>query len=120
MSSSWSSSTTESNLTTPTPSHLILTPLSHLQIKLTKDNYLSWKTAITPSINGNKIIHHIDGTTTTPSQFISSPTSPTILIPNPVYALRFAIDQLLFSVLVSTISDSLISSIVGLSTARDV
>ena len=121
MSSSSSSTTTtdstshSQNLTTP-----ILTSSTHLQIKLTKDNYLSWKTAITPYINGNKILHHIDGTTAAPPKHIPSPTTPSVLIPNPTYNTWFETDQLLLSVLVSTISESLVSTLVGLSSSLEV
>lgn len=51
----------------------MLTPSNQLQIKLTKDNYLSQKTAI--NINGNNILNHIDVTTIAPPQFIPSPSS---------------------------------------------
>jgi hypothetical protein len=98
----------------------LLTPSNHLQIKLTKDNYLSWKTAIIPYINGNKILHYIDGTTAAPPQYIPSPTSSIILIPNPAFASWFEIDQLLLSVLVSTISETLVPSLVGRSSSHDV
>uniref|UniRef100_A0A2N9GSE4 Uncharacterized protein n=1 Tax=Fagus sylvatica TaxID=28930 RepID=A0A2N9GSE4_FAGSY len=98
----------------------LLSPSTHLQIKLTKDNYLSWKTTITPYINGNKILHHIDGTSLPPPQYISSTTSPPVLIPNPAYPSWFEIDQLLLSILISTISDTLVSSIVGLTSSRAV
>uniref|UniRef100_A0A2N9GEP2 Reverse transcriptase Ty1/copia-type domain-containing protein n=1 Tax=Fagus sylvatica TaxID=28930 RepID=A0A2N9GEP2_FAGSY len=93
---------------------------NHLQIKLTKDNYLSWKTAIIPYINGNKILHYIDGTTAAPPQHIPSPTSSTTLIPNPAFTSWFEIDQLLLSILVSTISESLVPSLVGRSSSHDV
>jgi hypothetical protein len=98
----------------------LLTPSNHLQIKLTKDNYLSWKTAIIPYINGNKILHYIDGTTPAPPQYIPSPTSSTTLIPNLAFTSWFEIDQLLLSILVSTISESLVPSLVGRSSSRDV
>ena len=97
MSSSSTTSTTDP-ITHPHPSP-VLTPSNHLQIKFTKDNYLSWKAAIISYINGNKISHHIDGATTAPPQHIASFSSPTtILVPNPAYDPWFEIDQLLLSV----------------------
>ena len=60
----------------PAPQSQILTPSNHIQIKLTKDNYLSWKTIILPYINGNNILNHIDGTLTAPPPLISSTTTP--------------------------------------------
>uniref|UniRef100_A0A2N9FYI8 Retrotransposon Copia-like N-terminal domain-containing protein n=1 Tax=Fagus sylvatica TaxID=28930 RepID=A0A2N9FYI8_FAGSY len=96
MSSSSSSSSTTDAISPSQPRYTpLLTPSNHLQIKLTKDNYLSWKTAIIPYINGNKILHYIDGTTAAPPQHIPSPTSSTTLIPNPAFTSWFEIDQLL-------------------------
>uniref|UniRef100_A0A2N9HU77 Reverse transcriptase Ty1/copia-type domain-containing protein n=1 Tax=Fagus sylvatica TaxID=28930 RepID=A0A2N9HU77_FAGSY len=115
-----SSTTTDSGSSTRTHHYPLLSSSTHLQIKLTKDNYLSWKTAITPYINGNKILHHIDGTSLPPPQYLPSSTSPPILVPNPDYLSWFEIDQLLLSILISTISDTLISSIVGLTSSRAV
>ena len=43
-----------------------------------------------------------------------------VLIPNPAYPSWFEIDQLLLSILISTISDTLVSSIVGLTSSRAV
>uniref|UniRef100_A0A2N9F1U5 Reverse transcriptase Ty1/copia-type domain-containing protein n=1 Tax=Fagus sylvatica TaxID=28930 RepID=A0A2N9F1U5_FAGSY len=121
MSSSSSSSSTTDAISPTQPRYTpLLTPSNHLQIKLTKDNYLSWKTAIIPYINGNKILHYIDGTTAAPPQHIPSPTSSTTLIPNPAFTSWFEIDQLLLSILVSTISESLVPSLVGRSSSRDV
>jgi uncharacterized membrane protein YgcG len=120
MSSSSSSSTTDAISPSQPQYTPLLTPSNHLQIKLTKDNYLSWKTAIIPYINGNKILHYIDGTTAAPPQHIPSPTSSTTLIPNPAFTSWFEIDQLLLSILVSTISESLVPSLVGRSSSHDV
>ena len=110
----------ETNTASQFRKYPILSPSTHLQIKLTKDNYLSWKTAILPYINGNNILHHIDGSAPAPPITIPSPSASIILIPNPVYTLWFETNQLLLSVLVSTISESLISSLVGLHSSRDV
>uniref|UniRef100_A0A2N9ETF7 Reverse transcriptase Ty1/copia-type domain-containing protein n=1 Tax=Fagus sylvatica TaxID=28930 RepID=A0A2N9ETF7_FAGSY len=118
--SSSSSSTTDAISPSQPRYTPLLTPSTHLQIKLTKDNYLSWKTVILPYINGNKILHYIDGTTAAPPQYIPSPTSSTILIPNPAFTSWFEIDQLLLSILVSTISEPLIPTLVGRSSSRDV
>uniref|UniRef100_A0A2N9FSQ2 Uncharacterized protein n=1 Tax=Fagus sylvatica TaxID=28930 RepID=A0A2N9FSQ2_FAGSY len=115
-----SSTTTDSGSSSRTHHYPLLSSSTHLQIKLTKDNYLSWKTAITPYINGNKILHHIDGTSLPPPQYLPSSTSPPILVPNPDYLSWFEIDQLLLSILISTISDTLISTIVGLTSSRAV
>jgi hypothetical protein len=118
--SSSSSTTMDSNSPSQSQKFPILSPSTHLQIKLTKDNYLSWKTAILPYINENNILHHIDGSAPAPPKFIPSPSTSTILIPNPAYTFWFETDQLLLSALVSTISESLISSLVGLHSSRDV
>jgi hypothetical protein len=123
MSSPSSSSSINTNTDSAAPLNRptsILTPSNHLQLKLTKDNYLSWKTVIIPYINGNKILHHVDNDSAVPPQYIASPSSPTDLVLNPAYASWFEIDQLLLSVLMSTISESLVSSLVGLTSSRAV
>ena len=123
MSSPSSSSSINTNTDSAAPinrPNSILTPSNHLQLKLTKDNYLSWKTVIIPYINGNKILHHVDNDSAVPPQYIASPSSPTDLVLNPAYASWFEIDQLLLSVLMSTISESLVSSLVGLPSSRAV
>uniref|UniRef100_A0A2N9GWW5 Retrotransposon Copia-like N-terminal domain-containing protein n=1 Tax=Fagus sylvatica TaxID=28930 RepID=A0A2N9GWW5_FAGSY len=109
-----------SNSLTNTRSSPILTPSNHLQIKLTKDNYLSWKTAILPYINGSKILKHVDDTTGAPPQTIPDPTTPTLSISNPAYETWFEVDQLLLRVLVSTISEPLVSNLVGLTSSKAV
>lgn len=70
MSNSSSSSSTV-DLATTSRSYLTLME-NHLQIKLAKDKYLSWKTAILPYINGNKILHHVHGSTGRPPKTIVS------------------------------------------------
>uniref|UniRef100_A0A2N9G3H1 Retrotransposon Copia-like N-terminal domain-containing protein n=1 Tax=Fagus sylvatica TaxID=28930 RepID=A0A2N9G3H1_FAGSY len=123
MSSPSSSSSINTNTDSAAPINRptsILTPSNHLQLKLTKNNYLSWKTVIIPYINGNKILHHVDNDSVVPPQYIASPSSPTDLVLNPAYASWFEIDQLLLSVLMSTISESLVPYLVGLTSSRAV
>lgn len=115
--SSSSNSSTRTDQITMSQHSTIFTPSNHLQIKLTKNNYLSWKTASIPYINGSKISHHIDDTVT-PPQFIASSSSTTILVPNLAYASWFEIDQLLLGVLMSTIFENLISYLVGQTSAH--
>uniref|UniRef100_A0A2N9GF05 Retroviral polymerase SH3-like domain-containing protein n=1 Tax=Fagus sylvatica TaxID=28930 RepID=A0A2N9GF05_FAGSY len=55
-----------------------------------------------------------------PPQYIASLSSPTTLVLNPAYASWFEIDQLLLSVLMSTISKTLVPSLVGLNSSRAV
>ena len=94
--SSSSSSTVDS--ATTSRSYLTLIPSNHLQIKLAKDKYLSWKTAILPYINGNKILHHVHGSTGRPPKTIVSLLcgSASTIISNPEYAHWFELDQLVF------------------------
>jgi hypothetical protein len=81
-SSSSSSTTMETNTASQFRKYPILSPSTHLQIKLTKDNYLSWKTAILPYINGNNILHHIDGSAPAPPITIP-PLPPLSSFPTP-------------------------------------
>ena len=118
MSSSSSNSSATTDQITMSQHSTVLAPSNHLQIKLT--NYLSWKTAGIPYINGNKISHHINGIVTPSPQFIASSSSTTILVPNSANASWFENDQLLLGVLMSTISENLISHLVGQTSAHAV
>ena len=54
-----------------TKSSQSLSPIQHLiTIKLNRDNYLLWKTQITPYFKGQHLFGFLDGTQPAPSQFL--------------------------------------------------
>ena len=98
------------------PPLLNLLPLDPSQVLLHQITFklhspkitLSWKTTILPYIKGNKILHHIDGSTSPPPTLIPSSSPTSTLVSNPEHDQSFELDQLLLSVLVSTISEPLL------------
>ncbi|KAJ0105010.1 hypothetical protein Patl1_18416 [Pistacia atlantica] len=72
---------------------------SLVTVKLTKDNYLLWKTQIVPYLHGQRLFGFVDGTISPPLPLPPYPTLNTI---------------------VSSLSESILGQMVGLSTSREV
>jgi hypothetical protein len=120
--SSASSSIISAPLNSSSPT-LGLINLHHvITIKLNRDNYLLWKAQLIPYLRGQHLLGYVDGTTPLPSQMISqtSESGETSLLPNPAYARWIQQDQIILSTIISSLSESLMTHIVGLSTAHDV
>jgi gag-polypeptide of LTR copia-type len=103
--------------TTSSPCSLHPITFTHqLSIKLTHENYLSWKFLILPLARGHDLIGFLDS---------SLPPPPTILglngdaIPNPDFILWSRQDQLLFAWLLGTISEPVVSQVVHCTTAAE-
>ena len=59
-------------------SHSSVTPINSLvTVKLTKDNYLLWKTQIVPYLRGQRLFGFVDGTISCPSRTIPDPATTT-------------------------------------------
>jgi hypothetical protein len=90
-------------------------------IKLAKDNYMAWQFHLLAYLRGQDVYSFIDGTIPAPAQLIVNPTtapgSPA-MIANPDYLSWYQKDQLIITVLVSTLSDSYVSHDVGYTTSR--
>ncbi|KAJ0105009.1 hypothetical protein Patl1_18410 [Pistacia atlantica] len=74
---------------------------SLVTVKLTKDNYLLWKTQIVPYLRGQRLFGFVDGT-----------ISPPLPLPLPPYPT--------LNTIVSSLSESILGQMVGLSTFREV
>jgi len=88
--------------------------------KLTKDNSLSWKTQLIPSFRAHKFLGYLEGSIPPPTPLLptsSSSTTPTV---NPEYDPWFEQDQLILSILISSIFEPLLPQVVGLDSAGDV
>ncbi|KAA8525572.1 hypothetical protein F0562_007427 [Nyssa sinensis] len=112
--SSSSSSLSSSSLTppsiTPSFSHIVTT-------KLTTDNYLLWKVQTFAYLRGQDLYGYVDGTQPKPPKFLSeSPDSPPTI--NPAYSLWKRTDQLVLSVLFSSLSNSILGHVLSCSTAQ--
>jgi hypothetical protein len=90
-------------------------------IKLTKDNYMAWQFQLLAYLQRQDVYGFIEGTVFPPVQLIVNPvTTPgaPVMIANPEYLSWYQRDQLIISVLVSTLSDSYVSHAVGCTTSR--
>ncbi|KAL5723748.1 hypothetical protein ACHQM5_007105 [Ranunculus cassubicifolius] len=114
---STSSSSLISNIPTQVPSLTSTLNISHISslvsIKLTDSNYLQWETQIKPFLVGQKYWCFIDGSYPCPPEYISSS-------PNPEYIQWFCTDKTLIGLINSTLSDPVLSLVVGLTTSKSV
>ncbi|KAA8531065.1 hypothetical protein F0562_005774 [Nyssa sinensis] len=114
MASSSASSSSSSSLTppsvTPSFSHIVTT-------KLTTDNYLLWKVQTSAYLRGQDLYGYVDGTQPKPPEFLSGSTDSPPKI-NLAYSLWKRTDQLVLSVLFSSLSDSILGHVLSCSTAQ--
>ncbi|KAJ0040318.1 hypothetical protein Pint_28354 [Pistacia integerrima] len=126
--SSTSNSSTATNSILPTQLHHFIT------IKLTKDNYLLWRAQLIPYLRGQNLFGYLDGsipcppitipsstnTSISPPITVPSSTNTSIHIPNPTYIHWSQQDQIILSAILSSLTESLLTQIIGLTTSRDV
>ena len=112
--SSNSSINLPSDQSSPLPSPTNLS--NFITVKLNKDNYLLWKAQIMPYLHGQQLFGFVDGSVTPPSSFL--PPVEGVSLPNPLFTRWFQQDQIILSLLVSSLSEGVLTQIVGLSTSR--
>lgn len=108
----------------PQPTNLqrcrpLFLPNAHhfLSLKLTDTNYLFWKTQITPYLRGQHLLR--------PRRRHQSMSPSTILcgdvtVPNPDFQSWFDQDQLLMSLLISSLTEDVLPLIVGATSSREI
>jgi hypothetical protein len=82
---------------------------------------MAWQFQLLAYLRGQDVYGFIDGTVLPPVQLIMNPaTTPRApaMIANPDYLSWYQQDQVIISVLVSTLSDSYVSHAVGCTTSR--
>ena len=107
------------NSVTPVNMHSLVT------IKLTKYNYLIWKTQIVPYLCGQHLFGFVDRIISSPSPTIPNPESATsqtapTKISNPNYITQYDQYQVVLSALVSYLFENIQAQMVGLATSREV
>jgi hypothetical protein len=116
--------TTSKDSTPPTPAPVLLTVPNmnpSLHVKLTKANFISWKTQVDAYFRGQDAHRFVDGTSVSPPQTIPNPVTADgapISILNPDYITWYQRDQLILSVLISTLSEPLVSHAIGCATSH--
>ncbi|KAF5469002.1 hypothetical protein F2P56_013107 [Juglans regia] len=92
-------------------------------IKLTKDNFLLWRAQILPYLRGQQLIGYVDGTIPCPPPTIQITSKEDDIIktsPNPEFSQWYNQDQVILGALMSSLSESIITHMVGLETSKDV
>jgi hypothetical protein len=123
MATSSSSSTTTAPNATPT-SFFSAPPvnINHtIHVKLTRDNFLVWQTQLLPFLIGHDLLGCVDGSRQPPhSILVLTEDGTQSSTPNPTYQTWVQQDQLLLSTIIYTLTESLISQVVGLPTSQAV
>ena len=91
-------------------------------IKLDRQNYLMWKSQVLPSIHGNELEGFINSTKPCPNKFlVVAVDDQTVEVTvNPEYALWKKHDQLLLSWLLSSMNESVLSSVISCTTSYEI
>ncbi|KAF5469491.1 hypothetical protein F2P56_013558 [Juglans regia] len=95
-----------------------LSSFSHIvTTKLTNDNFLLWKVQISAYLRGQGLFGHVDGSLSSPPKYLtdSSTSQPK---PNPDFTSWQRTDQLVLSVLFSSLSDSILGHVLSSTTAH--
>ncbi|XP_019161141.1 PREDICTED: uncharacterized protein LOC109157757 [Ipomoea nil] len=91
-----------------------------IDVKLTHWNFLFWRAQVVPFLNGHDLMGFIDGTNPCPPATISSGEEGALPLPNPAYHPWVRQDQALLSMLMSSLSDEVMSLAIGHHTSRAV
>lgn len=96
---------------------LSMTTLLHmLTIKFSSTNYLQWKNQVYPLLSHQKLLAHVDGSSTSPSPDLTVDGKVT---PNPGYASWLEEDQRVLLLLQSSLTEEAMAKVIGVSTARE-
>jgi hypothetical protein len=88
--------------------------------KLHKENYMSWRGLVEPFLKGHDLYGFLDGTKIPPSPLIStSPTGTLTVSTDPDTLWWHRQDQLILSMLMSSISDDMLPQALGCKTAQE-
>ncbi|KAL5799441.1 hypothetical protein ACOSQ4_032325 [Xanthoceras sorbifolium] len=89
-------------------------------IKLDCNNHLLWKSIVFPVIRGYKLDGYLLGTKPCPPKFLRATTTDNYPSLNPAYEDWVIHDQLLLGWLLSSMSESILAKVVGLTTSHKV
>lgn len=107
------SSSSPSTLSSPSPS--IASSFSHIvTIKLTIEKFSLWKVQISTYLRGHDLYHYVNGSRLCPPKFLPNQTTT-----NLEFSSCKRIDQLVLSILFSSLSESVVGHVLSLSTSRE-
>jgi hypothetical protein len=103
--------------------NILIAPLANFAqniTKLNKSNFLTWHGLVKPFLRGHDLYGFIDGTNTPPSPLVISSPDGALTFSTDLDTLRWLRqDQLILSMLMSSISDDLLPHVLGCKTAQD-
>ncbi|KAB5573941.1 hypothetical protein DKX38_001135 [Salix brachista] len=107
-----SSSSANSSSSSATPVLPLNTMVHMLTIKLTSSNYLLWRNQFIPLLTSQQLFGFLDGTITVPKLTVTDPDGVTK--PNPGYNSWLQTDQMLLSLLYSSLTEEFMGEVLGL------
>ena len=96
---------------TPTSTLSFNTMVHLLTIKLSSSNFLLWRSQVMPLLQCQQLLGYVDGSIKPPSATIGSDDSATI---NPAFAKWQQTDQLILSLLLTSLTEEAMATVVGL------
>ena len=103
-------------INTQTPIFLLSNISNYVTVKLDHSNYLMWKFQITGVLDAYSLFDHLEDRTPCPYKFLLDQTRVETQV-NPLYSQWKARDKALFSLISSTLSPSIISLVMGQTSA---
>lgn len=108
------------SLTRDSPAPFLTQIMSVVSVKLDIFTYLMWKSQLTIALRGHNLLGYIDGSLKSPPPFLLDPSGNPTDISNPQYDEWQRTDSNVLSCILATLSNSVLSHVVGLSSAREV
>lgn len=103
------------------PNTFILSNIHHLvPTKLNGGNYILWKSLFEPILRAHSLLGFIDGTNPCPSKFLPQSDGSSCTTPNTKYLEWIQQDQHLITWINSTLSETVLPYVVGLSTSKSI
>jgi hypothetical protein len=94
---------------------------SLITIRLTRDNFLLWKTQAVPALRAAHLYGYIDGTIVKPPPTLVEGTGPDAKeVANPAFLRWFQQDQLVLLALLGSMSEDLVGQMTRLTTSKAV
>ena len=108
----------------PAPVSSLSSAHHYISIKLNHRNFLFWRTQVLPFLCGHDLIDLVDGLCPCPEEFLPAVSAATssaaaARVRNPAFVAWSRRDQVLLSLLVSSLSEEVLSIAVGCRTSKE-
>ncbi|CAA0833005.1 Unknown protein, partial [Striga hermonthica] len=105
--------------TSSNPDQVVQLQSQLITVKLSDTNYLIWQQQVLAAVRGYGLMGYLDGSLSKPAEYMPG-GSNVGAIPNPLFSTWVRQDQLLASWLLSSLSESVLISTVGLITSKEI